>query len=87
MQRRITFWAIAGFGVAFSWMIFLAAAGPLPRNSPLWMLMDLTCPATIVGHSVPLMFYTALALNAATYALAGLIFELVRRSFSPQTSR
>ena len=80
MKRRISLWALAGVAVAASWMLYAFIAAPAAWNSPiLWRLAEASCPIAIVGRSTPLAFYWIAPINAATYALFGLAFELARR--------
>jgi hypothetical protein len=81
MKCRIAMWASAGFLVAASWAIYAAATFPLTseRMRDAWTLVTLTCPIAIAGMHFPISLYWALAANAATYALVGLIVETLRR--------
>jgi len=42
-------------------------------------LVRLTCPIAIVGAHYPVSIYSALLANVATYALVGLVVEILRR--------
>jgi hypothetical protein len=42
-------------------------------------LMRLTCPIAIVGKHYPVSMYSSLAANVVTYALVGLVVEILRR--------
>jgi len=48
------------------------------RLRDLWVLVSLTCPVAIAGRHYPISLYAALATNAVTYALIGLIVETLR---------
>ena len=48
------------------------------RLRDLWALLSLTCPVAIAGRHYPISLYEALAANAVTYALVGLIVETLR---------
>jgi len=81
MKFRIGLWASAGFLVACSWALFAFATFPSTneRMRDVWILVSLTCPIAIVGRHYPISLYAALAANAITYALVGLVVESVRR--------
>ncbi len=80
MKYRIAAWAAAGFLVASGWGVyFLVANKNLPIGPMVSALVRLTCPIAIVGSHYAVSLYSALAVNAATYALAGVVVEIVRR--------
>jgi len=81
MKFRIGLWASAGFLVACSWALFAFATFPSTsgRMRDVWTLVSLTCPVAIAGRHYPISLYEALAANAITYGLVGLIVEGVRR--------
>lgn len=70
----------AGFIVAGFWALFAFAAFPSAneRIRDVWILVTLTCPVAIAGMHHPISLYEALAANAVTYALVGLIVETLR---------
>jgi len=73
-------WATAGFLVASGWAVyFLAASKDHPTEPIVSTLLRLTCPVAIVGAHYPVSLYSALAANVATYALVGLVVEILRR--------
>ncbi len=80
MKYRIAMWASAGFLVAGFWAIFAIATFPSTseRMWDVWTLVCLTCPVAIAGRHYPISLYEALAANAVTYALIGLIVETLR---------
>ena len=83
MKCRIALWATAGFIVAGGWGVyFLAASKDHPIEPIVSTLVRLTCPIAIVGSHYPVSLYSALVTNVATYALAGLVVETVRRQFN-----
>jgi hypothetical protein len=43
-----------------------------------WALVSLSCPVAIAGRHYPISLYEAIAANAVTYALVGLIVETLR---------
>ncbi len=83
MGRRIALWAVIGFSVACGWAVIALAMGtgfnPWQQRF-LWTMAEITCPIAVLGKSIPLKLYTVIAINAATYALAGLAVELFRRT-------
>ena len=80
MKRRVAIWATVGFLVAGFWALFAFATFPSSqRIREVWPLVNLTCPISIVGMHHAVNLYIALAANAVTYALVGLILEAVRR--------
>jgi hypothetical protein len=80
MKYRIAMWASAGFLVAGLWALFALATFPSTneRMRDVWALVCLTCPVAIAGRHHPMSLYEVLAVNAGTYALAGLIVEALR---------
>jgi hypothetical protein len=76
MNRRIAYWALAGFAVACFWVIFSLI---IPRgiNFGYWAITSITAPASLLRHR-PVKWYEFIALNAAIYALAGLAVESMR---------
>jgi len=80
MKYRIAMWAAAGFLVASGWAVyFFLANKDLPIEPLVSTLVRLTCPIAIVGAHYPVSIYAALAANIATYALVGLVVEILRR--------
>jgi len=85
MMKRIALWAFAGFGVAVCWAFIAATIGPRYDFNHS-MLLAATIPLSWIGRSrsIPMTYYEVIAINAATYALFGLITEpLWRRHRSP----
>ncbi len=80
MRNRIAMWASAGFLVAGFWALFAFATFPSTseRMRDVWALVSLTCPIAIPGRHYAISLYEALAANAVTYALVGLIVETLR---------
>jgi len=83
MKYRIGIWAAAGFLVASGWAVyFFLANKDLPKEPMVSALVRLTCPIAIVGAHYPVSIYSALAANVATYALVGLVVEILRRQLN-----
>jgi hypothetical protein len=83
LKYRIAKWAAAGFFVASAWAVyFFLADKDLPIQPAVSALVRLTCPIAIVGAHYPVSIYSALAANVATYALVGLVVEILRRQFT-----
>jgi hypothetical protein len=80
MKYRIAVWAGVGLVVAGCWAIYGIVSGPpaLTSADPILPLVRLTCPISNLGF-YPLKLYWVLLANAATYALLGLIVEMLRR--------
>ena len=80
MKYRIAIWASAGFLIAVFWALFAIATFPSTseRMRDAWTLICLTCPIAIAGRHYPVSLYEALAANTVTYALIGLIVEILR---------
>jgi hypothetical protein len=83
MKYRVAVWASAGFLVASGWAVyFLVAKKDLPIEPLVSTLVRVTCPIAIVGAHYPVSIYSALAANVATYALVGLVVEILRRQLN-----
>jgi len=84
MKHRIAMWATAGLLVAGGWGLYFARASKdIPKAPIVYALARVTQPVfAIVGWYFPLSLYLVLAANAATYALVGLIVEMLRRQLS-----
>jgi hypothetical protein len=88
MKYRVAIWAAAGFLVASGWAIyFLVANKDLPIEPLVSTLVRLTCPIAIVGAHYHVSIYSALAANVATYALVGLVVEILRRQLNHSSCR
>ena len=83
MKYRIVAWAFVGFAVAGCWAFYAFANAPATMMSrePLLTLIEFTCPVVLVSFyfNVGVSVYATLVVNAATYALLGLIVETLRR--------
>ncbi|MGB7282632.1 MAG: hypothetical protein WBE13_10250 [Candidatus Acidiferrum sp.] len=83
MKYRVAIWAAAGFLVASGWAVyFFLANKDLPMVPLVSTLVRVTCPIAIVGAHYPVSIYSALAANVATYALIGLVVEMLRRQLN-----
>ena len=81
MRFRIALWAGTGLLVAFFWAVFAWATFPATyeRMRGLWTFITLTCPVAAFGIHHRVSLYESLLANAATYAVAGLVVEALRR--------
>jgi hypothetical protein len=83
MKYRIAMWASVGFLVAGGWALYFAWSNkdnPIPPIVS--TLSRLTCPVAIAGSHFPLSLYWVLVANVATYAVVGLIVEILRRQLN-----
>jgi hypothetical protein len=83
MKGRIAVWATLGALVVVVWGIYISTtlSNPLGRDGLGRALIYITCPIAMAGRHHPQTFYLVLIANAATYALAGLVVETMRRSY------
>jgi len=83
MKHRIAKWAIAGFLVAGCWALYAFATTPPAMTSadPIMTLVEITCPIAFASlhFHFGVSLYWSLVANAATYALVGLVVEMLRR--------
>jgi tellurite resistance protein TehA-like permease len=83
MKYRIAIWAAVGFLVASWWAVYLFVRNKDHRMEPIVStLIRLTCPVAIVGSHYPVSLYSALVSNVGTYALIGLVVEILRRQLN-----
>jgi hypothetical protein len=83
VKYRIAIWAAAGFFVASGWAVYLSVASKdHPIESIVSVVIRLTCPVAIIGSHYPITLYSSLVVNAATYALVGLVLETLRRQLN-----
>jgi hypothetical protein len=87
MKRRIAIGAILGALVVVVWQIYISAtlSNPLGRDGIGRALVYLTCPIAIARQQAH-GFYFVLITNAATYALAGVVLETMRRYYRIRTN-
>ena len=88
MKHRVAIWACVGFLIAGCWVVYTFVTPP----ESLWMdqpvvqaVLYLTCPISYVGrhYPFPLSWKLFVLLNAATYAVVGLILEMFRLKLNP----
>jgi len=82
MKSRIAIWAMLGALVVVAWRVYISAtlSNPLGAGGFGRALAYLTCPIAIAGRH-PQSFYFVLVVNAATYALVGIVVETMRRYY------
>jgi hypothetical protein len=78
MKFRIAVWAGIGFFGCGFWAIYCLQIAPITSTEPMWTLSRLSCPIAFFS-SYPIRLPSVLLANAATYALAGLVVEILRR--------
>src|ERR1700722_15802414 len=80
MKLRIAIWSVLGALVVVVWRVYISAtlSNPLGADGVGRALVYLTCPIAIASQH-PQTFYFVLVVNAATYALAGVVLETARR--------
>ena len=89
MKSRVAIWASVGFFVAGCWAVY---AFVTPPDSFLMSLREpvvraalyLSCPISYAGRYYPIKFWLVLLINAATYAVVGLILEMYRLRSRPR---
>ncbi len=76
MLKRIGLWAFAGGGVAIGWAFFATAAAYFGHSFDFyhWIVLRLTFPLAWFGL-MRISCYEAIFLNAAAYALIGVVTE------------
>jgi hypothetical protein len=82
MIRAVVYWALAGFAVAWGWVMFGARPG-FHANFGKWIIVSVTAPASILGRNmnVPVTWFQFILLNAAIYAVVGLAFGAVLKLY------
>lgn len=75
MKKRIALWALIGAVVVCFWTILMMLIPPwfdIGRS----LAVAITIPVSrLIGRGLPITWYEAVLLNAATYALLGLAIE------------
>jgi len=83
MKYRIAMWASAGYLVSGGWGLYFASANKADPIGPIvYTLVRLTQPlvaVTVSQFDFPLGLRWTMVANAATYALVGLIVEMIRQ--------
>jgi hypothetical protein len=79
VKFRIVLWSGLGALVVVAWRVFISAtlSNPLGTDGVGRALVYLTCPIAIASRH-PQGFYFVLVVNAATYALVGVVVEAIR---------
>jgi hypothetical protein len=87
MKNRIAIWAILGALVVVAWRVYISTtlSNPLGRGGVGRALAHLTIPISIASQH-PQGFYFVLIVNAATYALAGIVIETARRYYGMRSN-
>lgn len=90
MKPRIWIWASAGFLVAWCWIAYAFVTPPASflasmRNPIMKTLVFTSCPISIAGSYFPLRFWWLPLINAATYALIGVVVETLRPKLHPRS--
>jgi hypothetical protein len=88
MKSRVAIWASVGFLVAGAWAIYAFVTPPesflMSLREPLVQAtLYLTCPVSYAGRYYPIQLWWVLLINAATYAMFGLILEVFRFKSKP----
>lgn len=74
MKTRIFFWALTGALVAGFWTLLTMTLPQFDFGQSL--ALAVTIPASrLIPRSIPLTYYQVALINAATYALIGLVVE------------
>ena len=89
MKRRIAMWAGVGFLVACGWVLYTFVV-PVEflqeslRQPAVLAAAYVTCPLIFAGRHFAIYFWWFPPVNAATYALVGLVVEGLRRTARQQ---
>jgi hypothetical protein len=81
MKRRIVLWATAGLLVGTAWVVYAFLTAPdyevalSVSDRVIQAIAYVTCPIIAVG----VRFYWVPLVNAVSYALAGFLFESIRK--------
>jgi hypothetical protein len=83
MKLRIPIWFTVGALVVIAWRVYISMtlSNPLGGGGVGRALVFLTCPIAIASRHHAQGFYFVLLVNAATYALAGVVLETTRRYY------
>ena len=82
MKTRIAIWAVAGALVVAFWSLYIMTTHQnlLGAGGGGWALVCFTCPIALESRH-PQSLYFVLVVNAATYALIGVVVETIRRHY------
>jgi len=86
MNRKILIWGVVGMAVACTWARVTLFAAPhfnLGRSAT----VSITAPVALLGRRMPIGVGSSIMLNGCFYAIAGLVFELMRKATSPLRTR
>ena len=80
MKRRIAIWTGIGFFTAWVWVLYTFVASPeeiifAMREPAVQALAYASCPVIFAARNFPLHFWWVPPINAATFALIGVIGE------------
>jgi hypothetical protein len=88
MLRRLGIWALCGCAVALVWAAVFYLAGPgngeYPSQAAVLrylghsMVLPVTAPVALLGRHHAITWYWSTVINAAIYAVAGLVVETIR---------
>jgi hypothetical protein len=81
MKLRIALWFMIGIVVACSWVI-IGMTLAHRYNFGHWPIVAITAPASLLGRSLAMKYQGFIALNGVMYAMAGIVFELLRHQIS-----
>lgn len=97
MLRRIGLWAGCGLAVALAWVLIFYFLGPAngQYQSQFAVLQYLShsavlavsCPLVLLGRHWAITWYWSLLINALTYAMAGIVIELILLTFRGRFAR
>jgi len=87
MKKRIAIWAGVGFAISCCFVLFTFLMPPdrlflSLRNPAIEAFTLVSFPVGFAFRQVPLHFWWVPLINAATYAVIGLMIEMLRRKLS-----
>lgn len=88
MKRRIAIWASASFVMASCFVLYTFVTPPedlvrILREPVGEAIAFASLPIGFAFHKVPLPFWAVPPMNGATYAVIGLVLEVLRRKRKP----
>jgi len=72
--------------VAFAWAL-VAVFGTPTFNLGRSAILAITAPVALLGRRMPIGVGSSIILNGCFYAIAGLVFELIRKAALPLRTR